>query len=274
MNTEYMKQSLYGGVWGTAGQRFTEASDMMRRRCNGSYGVLMHSKEAAYETVLRSLNLGYGDCLLCAAYSDRMDSEIAAAVGITPFFADIEKETLAISARMLETVFSRYSEVRAITLDYQKNVELSFIKDICRKNNCPLIINAGTALDAVFEFEGIYAVVFDLGVCGAAVTGTEENYESVFAWHHCGHAPGTGSSISFDRIAGGDMRVSEWQAIEAMEILEEQHPVTEITERGYIAAWENPVFRTEYFRKITGSDGEYRAEDYPNARALTETKRR
>lgn len=265
MKIEAMKESLYSGLWGTIGPRFLEASEEVAKKSGGNYGVLMHSATAAYETVLRSLDFGHGDRILCAVYADRMDAEVAAGIGMTPVFADIKKETLAISVKLVETILSSCSEIRALVVDYSTDLELSAIKEICKAHSCALIVNAGGALDVSFDFDGIYAVIYDFGICGAAVADKEDDYRNIFAWHHCGHAPGTAASIRFDAIVGGDMRASEWQALETLEIIKESHPATPLRERGYFPAWQNEAFKTDYFRKMTGFEGDYKAEDYPNA---------
>lgn len=267
MNIEFMKQSLYGNIWGTIGPRFKEASSLLAQKYTNAFAILMHSKTAAYETALRSLGISYGDYVLCAAYSDRMDAEIVAAIGATPFFADVMRDTLVLSPDSVEAVLDASSGIKAVVLDYSEDIALSVMKQICKKHSCALIVNVGDALDATLEIDGIYAVIFDFGICGAAVTGREEVYNNLFAWHHCGHMPGVAESFSFDKILGGDMRVSEWQAIEAIEILGESHPVKPVCERGYIAACDNPALKTECFRKLTGFTGEYDVDCFPNARS-------
>lgn len=268
MNLEAMKESLYSGLWGTIGPKFEEVSEMLAKKCGGEHGVLMHSATAAYEVVLRSMNLCHGDAVLCSVYSDRMDAEVAAGVGIVPVFSDIEKETLAISLELVETILNSRKDIKVIVADYMETLDLNALKKLCEKYSCKLVLNAGDALDCTFDFAGIYAVIFELGICGAAVTGETEIYNDVFAWHHCGHAPGTAASISFDTIVGGDMRISEWQALQVMEIMKDTHPVSDLKERGYVPAWENAALKSDYFRKMTGFAGDYTAEDYPNASAV------
>lgn len=272
MNKESMKQSLYSGIWGTIGPKFLEASNLLAQKFGKGYSVLMHSKTAAYETVLRSLGIGYGDLVLCAVYSDKMDAEIPVAIGATPIFADIMGETPVLSVENVKKALDTSSNIKALILDYAKELDLTAMKQICKDYSCALIINAGDALDVELELDGIYAAIFNLGICGAAVTDREETYNLLFAWHHCGHTPGTTESFSFDELIGGDMRVSEWQAIEAIEILNEPHPQKPVSERGYIAAFDNPVFKTEYFRKMTGFMGEYQAECYPNACSIAKSR--
>lgn len=268
MNTESMKQSLYSGVWGTIGPKFSEASSLLSQTCaQNEFGILMHSKTAAYETTLRSLGIRYKDAVLCAAYSDKMDAEVAAAIGATPLFADVLKETLVLSPDHVREVLAASPNVKALTVDYSKDLDLAAFREICREHSCALIVNAGDAWNVTFDMEGIYAVIFDFGICGAAVAGTKEGYLSLFAWHHCGHAAGTTESFTFDKIVGGDMRVSEWQAIAVIELLKERKPAKPVFERGYILACSNPAFKTEYFRKMTGYEGEFSTDCFPNAKA-------
>lgn len=220
MNAESMREALYSGVWGTIGPRFQEACIALGRKQGGAKALLMHSKTAAYETVLRALGIAHGDQVLCASCSDRMDAEVAAAIGAVPVFAQ-RPEGKPLSPECAEAALEASGEIRAVTLDYSEELDLPGMKRVCREHSCALILNAGETLDIALDYDDIYAAVFELGICGAAATGSQEVYVSLFGWHHCGHAPGTAESFSFDKILGGDMRVSEWQAIEAMEILKE-----------------------------------------------------
>jgi len=215
MNNDMMKKALYKGVWGTIGPRFKEACQALAQKSNGAFGILMHSKTAAYETALRSLGICHGTAVLCSSSCDKMDSEVAVAIGAQPLFMK------AISAEIAKDMLQNHSGIKALVLDFSEEVNLEAIKEVCLEHNCALILNAGNDLSLTLDYQGLYAVIFDLGICGGAVTNSEETYNLLFAYHHCGHAPGTAASISFGGIVGGDMRVSEFQAIEAMEILKE-----------------------------------------------------
>lgn len=270
MNTESVKESLYSGIWGTIGPKFNQACDMLNKKFENGHSILTHSATTAYEAALRSLDAGYGDLVLCAAYSDRMDAEIPASIGAAPVFADIDGETFTLTPQSVQNVLSTTDQIKVLTVDYSESLDLDGIKRVCREHSCALILNAGSSVNAGVKLDGIHAVIFDLGVCGAAVTDKEDTYLSLFAWHHCGHSPGTTESFTFGTILGGDMRVSEWQAIEAMEIMKGSSPAVSAPKKDYILAYENPAFRTDYFRKMTGFRGDYRSECYPNAQTAAD----
>ena len=221
MKIEMLRETLYSGIWGTIGPRAQEAGSLLGERWGNGFGLLMHSGTAAYETALRSLGIGHGDLVLCPAGGQRMDGEIAAAIGATPVFRKGAQGSLPLSVEDCRASLADLRQVKAVGLDDTRGLDLPGMVQVCREGGCELILNMQDNLDRTEGWEGIYAAIFDLGVCGGAVTGREEIYRSLFAWHHCGHAPGTADSLSFDQILGGDMRVSEWQAIAAMEILKE-----------------------------------------------------
>ena len=51
----------------------------------------------------------------------------------------------------------------------------------------------------------------------------EELYEIFYQIHHCGHRPGIGATVdlSEETVVGGDMRITEWQASELLEMLDQ-----------------------------------------------------
>ena len=69
-----------------------------------------------------------------------------------------------------------------------------------------------------------------------------------FAYHNCGRSPGAGCSLVMDNI-GGDMRVTEWIAVLAEEIL---HQKAQKTSAPRTPVWMKgqPVFESEYAKKM------------------------
>ena len=66
------------------------------------------------------------------------------------------------------------------------------------------------------------AYPMDFGYCGAIITPRQSLYEIFYQIHHCGHKPGISATVdmSEETIVGGDMRITEWQAAELLESLE------------------------------------------------------
>ncbi len=264
MKTEIFREALYSGRWGTVGPHFEAASEQIAEKCGGKFGVLTHSFTAALETVLRAAGLAHGDRVVMAAYCDGIDVDVTAAIGAVPVFADTDENGLLTA----DGISSVADGAAAVIVDASAGVDYRSIKKVCGEKGLKLVVNAAFSPDAKYDFDGITAVVLDLKSCGCAVVGREDDYASVFAWHHCGHAPGTGASLSFEEVVGGDMRVTEFQAIETYGVIGENGGETPLRERGYAFAPASPVLTTAYFRKMTGFEGTYDTDGYPNAKKL------
>lgn len=259
-----MKDALYSGVWGTIGPRFEEACTLIAQRCTARHCVLTHSHTTAYEITLRSLLVSRGDHVLCSIYSAPMNAEIAMALCALPVFVDVGKYSLLPTPNSVDEALYRDARIKAVVLDYDEQLDLPGIVQVCTRHDRPLILNAAGALDASFSQEGLYAAVYDLMGCGAAVTQQESVYRMLFACHHCGNTPGTGASIAEKAVVGGDMRITEFQALDAMDYLRSSHPATPISQRRCIPAYENPALRSAYFCKMTGADTFCWKDDYPH----------
>ena len=72
-----------------------------------------------------------------------------------------------------------------------------------------------------WEADGKLVLLMDFGVAGALVTRDPELYQTFYALHHCGHRPGIGATVdlSEESILGGDMRITEWQALALLDLL-------------------------------------------------------
>ncbi len=63
----------------------------------------------------------------------------------------------------------------------------------------------------------------DFGFAGTILTPDKSLYEIFYQIHHCGHRPGIGATVdlSEETVVGGDMRITEWQAAELLEMLDQ-----------------------------------------------------
>ena len=213
------------GAWGTVGPKFEEAGPAIAKHIGTAYGLMVFSPSAALETILRSFNIGYGDEVIVAAWSDPVDAMTAAAVGATPVFADICSHTLTLTEK---TVARRITEkTRAVIADLPGGnpCDAKGLRQLCRTHGMKLIFNLDDAWTA--KQEGIPLVryadaafvnfskgkILDLGLAAAVVTDDVENHKLFYAYHNCGRPWGVvESTLSFDAIMGGDLRIAEWQA--------------------------------------------------------------
>ncbi|MBQ7050830.1 MAG: DegT/DnrJ/EryC1/StrS family aminotransferase, partial [Firmicutes bacterium] len=84
--------------WGTIGPKSLEAGKALASYCGLQYGLTLFSASAAFEAALRGQSIGFGDQVIVAAYGDPLESMTTALVGATPVFADIDPETLTLTA--------------------------------------------------------------------------------------------------------------------------------------------------------------------------------
>lgn len=212
------------GAWGTVGPKFEEAGDAISKWLGVGYGLMTFSPSAALETILRSFNIGFGDEVIVAAWSDPVDAMVTAAVGAVPVFVDICPKTLTLGAGSAAAVTER---TRAIVADLPGGnpCDARALRALCDEKGLKLILNLsdgwsakqdGVALvkyaDAAFvDFSQNKAV--SLGLGAAVVTDELENHKLFYAYHNCGRPWGVvESTLSFDEILGGDLRIAEWQA--------------------------------------------------------------
>ena len=159
--------------------------------------------------------------------------------------------------------------VRAVVIDYlaqeacAADYPLERLQAQCTERAIPLVINAGGSLgathagrplsafcDAVIYSLGAGSAI-DVGMGGLVVTDREDVYAGAFAYHNCGRGFGDGCSLDMDDIVGGDLRVSEWIAAAALEILA-QGALATPAPRALVKMKGQPVFESDYAKKQTG----------------------
>lgn len=333
MNMKYIAQTeqeaavltaVLPNAWGTVGPRFEEAGPAIAKCVGTAYGLMVFSASAALETILRGWGIGFGDEVVVAAWSDPVDSMTAAAVGATPVFADICSRTLTLTA---ETAACRITEkTRAVIADLPGGnpCDAKGLRKLCRERGLKLILNLDDGWTAKQDGELLvrYAdaafvnfskgKVIDLGLAAAVVTDDVENHKLFYAYHNCGRPWGVvESTLSFDAIMGGDLRVAEWQAsllpgrleklpqIDALckkqaagirEALPEGVLPVEMAAGGeaacrgvlvmgeageplYPAMHLQPFFKSQYFEKLTGVKREHSKGNFPVSEQAAEKAR-
>ena len=217
--------SVLPGAWGTVGPRFEKAGEEIARWMQVGYGLMVFSPSAALETILRSFNIGYGDEVIIAGWSDPVDAMVTAAVGAAPAFVDICPDTLTLSPAAAVAAIT--AKTRAIVADLPGGnpCDAKALRALCDEKGLKLILNLSDAWTA--KQDGIALVKYadaafvdfsqgkaiDLGFAAAVVTDDVENHKLFYAYHNCGRPWGVvESTLSFDEILGGDLRVAEWQA--------------------------------------------------------------
>ena len=211
---------LGSGVWGTIGPHSVRAADMLSGVVGSRYGLLCHSRDAAYEAVLRHFGAFRGAKTAVGTICEPSDALVASYTGSDIVFLDDPSEADGVACAVI-----------GVTRDFD-GFPLDEISQRCRSRSIPLILSAagyirtkwrgqsllGYADAAVYSLEKgseIYA-----GKGGFIATNDLEVYSGAFAWHNCGRAFGEGASLNIEGIIGGDFRVSEWTAAVVESVIE------------------------------------------------------
>ncbi len=251
--------SVTKGQWGTIGPHFLNANQKIAQFAHTQFALVTFSASAALETVLRAKNIGWGDQVIVGDWSDPVESMTAAAVGATPVFAKASDKQLTADA--VAQVIT--PDTKAVIAGLSSQV--AEISALCQEKNLYFILNLGDSWGV--QVNGKPAVsyanaavvdmsqgcVMDLGLCGAALTDSDDDFNLFYAYHNCGRPLGEGSTLSFDAIIGGDLRVAEWQAVMIEDRLEQLkamgEAVSQKTACEYMA--DAPFWQTEYYQKLT-----------------------
>lgn len=266
---------LNSGKWGTIAPHSISAASALAARCGAKHGLLCHSADAALEALLRHLgarfaSLPHGDALVVGEIGSPAHSLIGLCVGAKPLFTPTCERCGMIAPATLEAVLSDTAlPIRAVVIDYLAEREqaaeypLEKIGEICRAHHVPLILDAGGCIGARHHGEPLTtyadAVLYSLGE-GSAVdaggggfvsTDCDALWAGTFAYHNCGRGFGAGCSLVMDNILGGDMRVTEWIAAAAEEILR-LDALALPCERKLVRMKGQPVFDSAYAKKSMG----------------------
>lgn len=259
---------LESGVWGTIGPRSVSAAAELAAFVGGKHGLLCHSADAAYESVLRAVGCAHGDRIVTTALCSPSHVLVAACTGASPVFCPADNEISSLPAPDALTEYLT-DGVRAVVADFTFECDrtdlypLDRLSDVCRSHGVPLILDAGGCVTARWRGEALTkyadAVILDFGkgsalyagMGGLVVTDSADMMAGAFAYHNCGRAPGDGCTLNFDDIVGGDFRVTEWTA-GAAGLLLSQGAFSDPVPRRLCRMDGQPVLGTEDFRKATG----------------------
>ena len=266
--------------WGTIGPKSLEAGKALTSYCGLQYGLALFSASAAFEAALRGQNIGYGDQVIVAAYGDPLESMATALVGATPVFADIDPETLTVTAETAEAKITVHTRAIIMGLHAGKTAHVKAVAKLCREKGLLFILDLSDAFGAEVEGEPAAKLadlsiinmeqgkLLDVGLAGAIVCESEDVFQQCFSHHNCGRPLGVGSTLSFDKVLGSDLRIAEWQASLIGGRLEQYDADWKAGKRsdyGFELMYNQPVWSSDYYKKQTGSLLEYINADYPNS---------
>lgn len=260
--------SVAEGQWGTIGPHFLNANQVIAKHAGVKHALVTFSASAALETILRGKNIGCGDEVVIASWSDPVDSMTVAAVGATPVFANVSQENPTLTPDAIAQVLTE--KTMAIIADL--SADIAGLSAHCKEKGIYFILNLGDAWGAaqhgipVHQYADSAFVdmsegcALDLGLAGAIITDSEEDFPLFYAYHNCGRPMGDGATLSFDEIIGGDLRVCEWQSVMIPGRLAQlEEKIARSGGKGIaqkslcVNMAEAPFWNTDYYKKLTGN---------------------
>jgi perosamine synthetase len=117
--------------------------ETLRRRLGVTHAVACSSGTAALHLALWALGIGPGDEVVVPALTFPAPANVAAALGATPVFADVEPDTWNVSPRTVAAVMS--ARTRAVVAVDQFGVPAD-VRGIAEVAECPVVEDAACAL--------------------------------------------------------------------------------------------------------------------------------
>ena len=190
-----VKQTL-DSTWINTGKKEKEFRDKIKKKFNAEYVVACTSGTAALKIALSTLGVGYGDEVVSTPYTFIATNTSILEVGAIPVFADIDYDTLNISADSIRTKITDKTKAIMVVHYGGLPVELDEIRKIGKEFNLPIIEDSAHAMGSkykgdyigskgdliTFSFQVIKIVTCGDG--GAVTTPNEKYYKALkeYSW--------------------------------------------------------------------------------------------
>ena len=256
------------GGWGTINAHSVNAAAALANFTGAAHGLLCHSYDAAYESLLRHFGAAHNDRIVVGQFCEAPDAIVPVCVGAMPVFTANCQSCGMIAPDALDATLGSTNNVRCVVVDLLPDAidtyPLARISEICRAHHTALILNAGGYFSVKKDNQPLVsfadAVLYSLeagseiytGKGGLVVTNDTNVYAGAFAYHNCGRGFGEGCSLNVDAIVGGDLRVTEWTAA-AAEVILQTGDFSTPAPRKLIHMADQPVFKSDYAKKMTGN---------------------
>lgn len=139
-------EDIFDSGWFTKGKYVEEFRSEIKRYTGAKYAYLTTSATTALTMALKVLDIKAGDEVIVSDFSFPATSNVVEDLGATPIFADVSLDTYNMLASDLESKITLKTKA-VIFVDALGNPSgINEIKEICRKNNLPLIEDGACAI--------------------------------------------------------------------------------------------------------------------------------
>lgn len=193
--TAEIKKTL-DSTWLNTGKKEKEFRNKIQKAFNAKYVVACNSGTSALKMALSTADVGYGDEVISTPYTFLATNTSILEVGAKPIFADINYETLNISAKSIREKITKKTKAIMVVHYGGLPVELDEIREIGKEFNLPIIEDSAHAMGSkykedyigskgdliTFSFQVIKIVTCGDG--GVVTTQNEEYYKKLkeYSW--------------------------------------------------------------------------------------------
>lgn len=210
-----LKKTLSDAVWGTIGPESKAAAKELADLLGREEALFCSSHAGAAETILRALEVSYGDEVILPAVCSRYLKEAVEALGAKPVFCEVD-ETLSLRADYLSNCYT--DRTQAVFCEELAGyvTDIAAIRRFATEHDLPLIDVTSAPYETRYkdrptaQYADVVLVAFPIQNTAAIVT---ENafMPKFYAAHHCGNPYGTAGGLNTGVCLGGDMRTDEFR---------------------------------------------------------------
>jgi len=141
--------------WITTGPKAAEFEDAFKAYCNAEGSVALCSGTAGMHLLLAALGIGTGDEVITPSMTWVSTVNLIKLAGATPVFADIERETLMVSAETIEPLITERTRLIIPVHFAGAAVDMDPLRQLSSANNIPLVEDAAHAAGTEYRGERI-----------------------------------------------------------------------------------------------------------------------
>ncbi|WP_035236130.1 aminotransferase class I/II-fold pyridoxal phosphate-dependent enzyme [Desulfobacter vibrioformis] len=141
--------------WITTGPKAAEFEAAFSAYCHAGGAVALCSATGGMHLVLAALNIGPGDEVITPSMTWVSTVNLIKLAGATPIFADVDRDTLMISAEHIEHLITERTRLIVPVHFAGAAADMDALRSLARKRNIPLVEDAAHAAGTEYRGERI-----------------------------------------------------------------------------------------------------------------------
>lgn len=141
--------------WITTGPKAAGFEDAFREYCNAEEAMALCSATAGMHLLLAALNIGPGDEVITPSMTWVSTVNLIVLAGATPVFADIDRDTLMVSAETIEPLITDHTRLIIPVHFAGAAVDMEHLRQLASRKNIHIVEDAAHAAGTEYHGEKI-----------------------------------------------------------------------------------------------------------------------